>query len=265
MQFSAPSLVATVFGLIATDIYTTNTTELSTGYIDDSVVPIFNFLYKINDGKRIIQDYCEMIESDTTMFNMKSGTKPNCLNNHSFIDSNDTINIYRINEDLRTFFINKKNSFCEKQELICGELTILIKLYDLIQGAQDILLKDLENHNIWLNLRIIDFDNLYNLYTSSLDNIELLTNITLRRTQANVYLEREKTRIVKEINMYTYERAIDSINYFIGQPIKDGINYSVNGVADLFTSTISNILPELSFDSKLIIGILVFLLIRGRI
>ena len=111
----------------------------------------------------------------------------------------------------------------------------------MIQGAQDILLKDLENHNIWLNLRIIDFDNLYNLYTKSLDNIELLTNITLRRSQANVYLEREKTRIVKEINMYTYERAIDSINYFIGQPIKDGINYSVNSAAELFTNTISTV------------------------
>ena len=265
MQISSASFIVSVFGLMASDMYTTNTTDLSNVYMDESIVPIFNFLFKINDGKRIIRDYCEMIESDSSMFNMKSGTKPNCLNNHSFIDSNNTINVYRIDEDLREFFINKRNSFCEKQELICGELTILIKIYDLIQGAQDILLEDLDNHNIWLNLRIIDFDNLYNLYTSSLDNIELLTNITLRRTQANVYLEREKTRMTKEINMYTYERAIDTINYFIGQPIKDTVNYSFNGVAEIFTNTISNILPELSFDSKIIIGILVFLLIRGRI
>ena len=148
MQFSAPSLVATVFGLIATDMYTANTTELSTGYIDESVVPIFNFLYKINDGKRIIQDYCEMIESDSTMFNMKSGTKPNCLNNHSFIDSNDTIKNFTITEKEIDELIIKRKIAKENKEYDKAD-QIREKLL-----RKNIQLEDKPDKTVWRRLKI---------------------------------------------------------------------------------------------------------------
>lgn len=219
-----------------------------------------DLMFKINEGRRIIYDYCEVIEPDSSIFQTEK--RPKCLFNYSYIDANNTINVSKFNNGLRNYFITKRTDFCKKEELLCGELTILIKLLDLINGVTDIVVKDVNNHNIWLNLRIIDFENLYNLYVGSLDNIEILTNITLRRQQANIYLERERTRIAKLLNQAYYERFADSVYSTIGAPIFDSVKYVGSTVGNLFGEMIDGIMIELSMEAKIIILVISVILLK---
>jgi len=219
-----------------------------------------DLMFKINEGRRIIYDYCEVIEPDSSIFQREK--KPQCLFNYSYIDTNNTINMPNFNSDLRGYFINKRYDFCNNEELLCGELTILIKLLDLINAVTDIVVKDVNNHNIWLNLRIIDFENMYNLYIGSLDNIEILTNITLRRQQANIYLERERTRIAKLLNQAYYERFADSVYSTIGAPIFDSVKYIGSTVGNLFGEMIDGIMIELSIEAKIIILVISVIILK---
>ena len=70
------------------------------------------------------------------------------------------------------------DAYCKERNILCGELTILIKMFDLINGVTDIMMKTSHNYEtLMFNLNIIDFKKLYNLYLKSLDNTELLINI----------------------------------------------------------------------------------------
>ena len=247
--------------LIGSILYNQSTVTDVALYNDNQyLVQTVELMFKFNEGRRIIYDYCEVVEPDSGIFQTEE--RPQCLFNYSYIDANNTIYVSKINSELRNYFITKRSDFCKKEELLCGELTILIKLLDLINGVTDIVIKDVNNHNIWLNLMIIDFENLYNLYVGSLDNIEILTNITLRRQQANIYLERERTRIAKMLNQAYYERVADSVYSMIGAPIFDSVKYVGSAVGNLFGEMIAGIMVELSIEAKIIILVISVIIIN---
>ena len=237
-----------------------NSSEL--GFNNDyvNIENTVDLLSKINEGARLVYDYCEIVDPDITMFTVEK--KPYCLYNYSFIDSNNTIHISTFRDELRSFFIDKKNRFCQEENLMCGELTVLIRLLDLINGVTTMIGGDPNNKNIWINLQIIDFKNLYNLYVQSLDNIEILMNITLKRQMASIYLEREKTRLAKILNKAYYERFTDGVYTTIGGPISDAIRYTGSTIGNLFGEMIDGVFTTFSSESKMILAFIAFIFLR---
>lgn len=247
--------------IICSLLYNQSTvTDIAVNNDNQNMVQMVDLMFKMNEGRRIIYDYCEVIEPDSGIFQTEE--RPQCLFNYSYIDTNNTINMSKINSDLRNYFITKRSDFCKRENLLCGELTILIKLLDLINGVTNIVIKDVNNPNMWLNLRIIDFENLYNLYIGSLDNIEILTNITLRRQQANIYLERERTRISKMLNQAYYERFADSVYNTIGAPVFHTVKYIGSTVGNMFGEMIDGIMVELSMEAKIIILVISVIILK---
>ena len=238
----------------------TGTTELGFNSEFSNAEKTINLLTDINEGSRLVYDYCEVVEPDTGLFSNE--VKPFCLYNYSYIDSNNTVHISGFQNDLRSFFMDKKIKYCQEQDLMCGELTVLIRLLDLINGVTTMLSNDPNNENIWINLQVIDFKNLYNLYVSSLDNIEILTNITLKRQQATIFLEREKTRLSKILNRAYYERFADHVYNNIGGPIADSVRYTGATVGNLFGEMVDGVFGRFSTESKALMFIISVILLR---
>lgn len=222
---------------------------------------IAEFLFKINEANRKINDYCDIIEvSEGMLINEK---KPYCVRNHTYIDSNYTIHMFKNEENVRIFFEQKKREFCIKKNILCGELTVLIKMFDLINGVTDIMMKTPHTYQtLMFNLNVIDFKKLYHLYLNSLDNNELLINITMNREYVNVLLEKEKTRLSKIMNQAYSEKFADTVNMYIGAPIFSCFRYVGSTVGVIFGEAINGMVPEMNFESKIIIFILLMIVLK---
>ena len=82
--------------------------------------------------------------------------------NISYINDTDII-LSGIRPDLRNFFkFSKKDCVMRKNWSV--QLTIIIKLIDLINSVVEIALNNNNTIDLWKNLEIIDFKNLFNFY-----------------------------------------------------------------------------------------------------
>lgn len=176
----------------------------------------------INHGNRIINDMCEMIEEKTNIFT--GSDKPNCRYNASFI-VNNTIHLFDVSENVRVFFLVRKQEACKSGNIQCGELTIILKLVDLINSIVHISLQTSEVEEIFYNLEAISFYELFKVYINSLENTEILTNITLKTERATSILNRERMRIKRDDSRTYTEDAFNYVKIYVGDPIKDAFVY----------------------------------------
>lgn len=161
-------------------------------YTKDSDLFIMEYLQKINEGHRIINDMCETLDEK---YSIISGTnKPSCDYNISYINNTEIV-LNSVNTKIKKFFVYEKKEFCKKEKIECGELTIILKLLDLINSAVKVSINNPNFNELILNLKLIDFDALFGLYKSSLFNAEIIVNITLAKQKANVILTKEKNRL----------------------------------------------------------------------
>jgi hypothetical protein len=218
---------------------------------------IKSFLYKINEGSTHIIDKCEILD-DT--YSIITGTnKPYCYYNISYVNGDDIIVNY-IDHQILEFFKNEKKKYCKKELIECGELTILIKLFNLINNAIYLSINNQNINDLILNLNIINFDELYYLYKSSLNNIEILTNITLYKNKANVILYKEKTRLNKLLTITYSEKLNNYISIFITNPFN---NICYNSLISS-KKIIYNLLPDISFEQKLIILFIFYIYFKKK-
>jgi hypothetical protein len=220
-----------------------------------------DFIFKINEANRRINDYCDIVQVREGI--LSNEKKPFCIRNLSYIDSNYTIHVFKNKENVRTFFEQKRGEYCKQKNILCGELTILIKMFDLINGVTDIMMKTSHTYEIIMfNLDVVDFKKLYQLYLNSLDNTELLINITMNREYVNVLLEREKTRLNKMMNQAYFEKFADNVNLYVGSPILSSVKYVGSTIGTLFGEAIESVMPETTFESKIIILILLLIILK---
>ena len=241
-------------GLTSLSVYN-STTDVST-YPNNKIF-VLDFLKNINDGYRIINDMCETLDEKYSI--ISGSNKPSCDYNISYINSSDIV-LYSINTDIKSFFLVEKKNFCKTEKIECGELTIIIKLLDLINSAVRISFLNSDINDLKLNLQIMDFYQLYNVYKKSLFNNDILTNITLSKQKANVILTKEKNRIHAELNKISLSRVSDNINTWVGGPVKNVFTYT----GDTISGTIESLIPNLSMDVKIIIILVLFLVLRSK-
>jgi hypothetical protein len=216
------------------DLDTPNIGEVANTFTGDQT-RLLNIIKFINRGNMIINDMCEMMEEKTGVF--YGSDKPNCRYNASFISDN-TITLFDIPESVRDFFLNRKKEGCKNSKQECGELTIILKLVDLINSVVHISLKMSSLEDLFLNIESVSFFELFEAYQSSLKDPEILANITLRKDRANLILDRERLRIKKFNSRTSSDDFFDGINYYIGAPIKASLCY----VGDTIGSSIGNLL-----------------------
>lgn len=220
---------------------------------------ISEFLYEINEINRMIFDSCESLNERSSF--LKTDYKPECRYNISYIDNNE-INVFKIDNVIRNFIVNEKKYYCKKELIECGELTIVIKLIDLVNYATSISIKTNNTKDLWNNLKIMDFYDLKNVYKLSLNNFELLSNITLQRHKANILLniEREKLRKINPKNNFVNN---------IGDGIMGVFKFIGNGIGEVIgsfiSSTASQISPVIPFEYKIIIFALIAATIYSKI
>lgn len=250
--------------IILSNLFTYNTMTSSTdiSLFKENVKEEFtDFMFKINEANRRINDYCDIIDINEGL--LTSEKKPHCIKNLTYIDSNYTIHLFKNKENVRTFFVEKRTEYCKKKNILCGELTILIKLFDLINGIIDIMMTTAHTYELLVfNLNVIDFNNLYHLYLTSLDNTDLLINITMNREYVNVLLEQEKTRLNNMMNQAYFKRFTNSIELYIGSPIFNTFRYIGLSIGDIFSKTVEKVIPEITFESKIIIIILLIIILK---
>tara|TARA_B110001469_G_C9598873_1_gene297484 strand:- start:282 stop:1052 length:771 start_codon:yes stop_codon:yes gene_type:complete len=225
---------------------------------------LFIFLHKINEGSRIVHDMCESLEDKSSM--LYGTNKPSCQYNVSYIKDTEIV-VSNIKDPVREFFMDKKKAYCKVEKLECGELTITIKLLDLVNSG----VKLTNNHNfsdLWVNLKIIDFYDLFNLYSTSLNNIELLTNITLARQKANIILNREKNRLKSEESKNTMYGYLGRFSTLIGTPLKDTLVFAGDTIGTTLGTTIGTtfgeISPIIANEFKIFIGVVLLIIIIKR-
>jgi hypothetical protein len=236
---------------------TTNTTDIAL-YIN-SDLNVIDFLSKINEGQRIIYDMCELLDET---YSIISGTnKPSCEYNVSYID-NDIIYVYPIKAKIRQFLQDEKKNFCKQQKIECGELTIIIKLLDIIKFATDLSFKTNNSISLNTNLKIINFDEMFNLYKNSLSNVNILTNITLSKQKANIILEQEKKRLRYEHDKTWLGGFTDQVAIYVGEPVSNGLIFIGTNVGNIFSSTVESALPNMSIEYKAIIILILIILVK---
>lgn len=204
------------------------------------------FVKKINNGGRMVYDMCENLDESRGYILKKE--KPICVFNASYINGTDVV-LYSIPTGVRDFFIEKKKEMCNNEKIECGELTILIKILDLINSA--VLITTQSVSNIYLNLQIISFDDLFTLYTNTLNNEEVLANITLRRQRADIILERILRGIQRERHRNHVDQYIDMISVYIGEPTRDSFTYCATTISEFIGSLFSMV--EISADTKVLL------------
>jgi hypothetical protein len=252
-------LITTLFLSLTIKNGNTNSSLNNRKYLDED--KITNFLYKINEGYRTIYEICENIEIETSShFNLLGNKNPNCKYNMSYIIDSKTIIIYNIPNDIREFLYRSKTNKCKNLLIECGTLTIIIKLLDLVNSAVKITAENTDY--LWINLRIINFKDNYYLYLNSLSNNEIITNITLSKQKANIILETEKNRIKKMLARTWINSITGSIDNFIGTPIKDTGLYLTSTFGDLFSNALEHSIPNIAFEYKIIILLIMVLLIK---
>ena len=173
---------AVLITISTTSVNYTNTNEIPKYDIMEKE-NVIDLLYKINDGYKIVYDYCENLElNDGYIF---KNDKPDCLFNYSYIDSNNGIKLYTIQSDVRTMFKDYKNIVCKTNDIECGEFTIVLNMIDIINSVITIILEDVNNPNIWNNIRAIDFYPQIDFLKDAVNNVEILTNITQNKDKIN--------------------------------------------------------------------------------
>ena len=218
-----------------------------------------DFLYKINEANRLVYDSCEIIDEKTGIFQIPN--KPNCLYNVSYLNKSEII-IFGYSKDVRSFLISEKKDMCDQEDILCGRLTIIIKLMDLINSAINIAVNNVDY--LWINLDIIDFYDLFNLYKSSVSNIELLTNITLQKQKSNIILNIEKNKLMEQIKnerlinikntVFTYVVGpLKGTTIFIGETIGSTLGTTIN-------STLHNSIPNIDLSYKIIFAVIIIII-----
>jgi hypothetical protein len=177
----------------------------------------------INKGNRVVNDFCEMTEERTGF--LTGSDKPNCRYNASFINDSN-ITLYDIGENVRKFFLTRKQEHCKNSEAECGEFTIILKLVDLINSIVHISFRIDNLSDLFKNVEVTSFYELFDTYISSLDNPEILANITLKRDRAISILDRERLRIRKLNSMTRSDYFFEGVNYYVGNPIKRTLEYT---------------------------------------
>ena len=219
----------------------------------------------VNHANRIINDMCEMLEEKVSIWS--GSDKPNCRYNASFI-VNNTIHLFDISENVRSFLLKRKQETCKNLESDCGELTIMLKLVDLLNSMVHISFKIDNLDELFINARAISFYELFQTYTETLENHELLANITLKKERANSILERERMRVKKLNTMTRTESFMEYTKIYIGSPIKSSLMYIGNTAGSTIGSLFGSALSEtgeafsMSTENKLIIlgfaGLIIF-------
>ena len=221
---------------------------------------IINLLSSINEGTQLINDMCENLDDKYTI--MSGYTKPECDTNVSYINQNDIV-VFKISNKIKKFFQEQKKEYCSSEQIECGEITILLKMLDLINNAVNLCVVSFDLPELDSNLKIIDFKDRFITYKYSLNNIEVLTNITLHKQKITVILTQEKTRLKQELNKASYHYVGEFVYSNIGVPIKNVFVYSGRLIGETFGQTIENIIPSMSVEGKIIIFLgLIYLLKR---
>ena len=83
-----------------------------------------NLLKEINGGCKIIYDYCESIQYNEGFVFKES--KPDCSFNYSYIDTNGSIYLFKLNDDVHNMIKDYKKQVCITEDVECGEYTIII-------------------------------------------------------------------------------------------------------------------------------------------
>lgn len=219
---------------------------------------VMDFLTNLNEGHRMVNDMCETLDETYSLYS--GSNKPDCNYNVSYVNNNDII-VYEINKNIKSFFLLEKREFCKKEKFECGELTILLKMIDLINSAIKIVTLNNSYEQLVFNLKIIEFSDLMNLYKSSLFNNEIITNITLAKQKSNIILTKEKNRLNIEKNKAALTKLTDNIGVWVGLPIKNVVYWG----GETLSETITTVLPTLSIELKIISGFIVYFLIKLKI
>ena len=219
-----------------------------------------DLLYKINEGHKIIYDYCENIQIYDGII-LKT-EKPNCMFNFSYIDNDNNIHLFKVSEDIRKLFKSHKDNLCKLQDVECGEFTIALKILDTINNAITIITNDVYNKNIWNNMKIIDFDEQYNFLKYAINNVDIITNITLKKAKTNLILTKEKNKLQSEMNDLGVSKFIGNVYYYIGKPIDSGISFLASVIGNSLGQTIEKIIPDLGTDTKFIVIIILIILLK---
>ena len=234
--------------------------------IPETNVAILKLLSHINHGNRIINDMCEMMEEKVSIWG--NSDKPNCRYNASFI-INNTVHLFDVSENVREFLLKRKQDTCKKTESDCGELTIMLKLVDLINSIVHISLQINKLDELFDNVEAISFYELFQTYTETLENHELLANITLKKERSNLILERERMRVKRLNTMTSTESFMEYTQIYIGTPVKSSLLYVGNTVGSTVGSLFGSALSEtgeaisMSSENKLIVvGLIAVALIR---
>ena len=219
---------------------------------------ITSFLSKINEGSLIVYDMCETL--DETYSIISGSNKPDCNYNISYINNSDII-VHSIDTKITKFLNLEKKNFCKKEAIECGELTLILKLIHLIDSG---ILLAMENNinDLWINLEIIDFDEMYHLYKNSLTNMELLTNITLSKQKANVILTQEKYRLNKILTKTYFSKFTNKIEIWLGEPIKNTFTYTADTIGSFFGTILDKTLSNISIEFKIMIILVLFIYLR---
>lgn len=227
---------------------------------------ILKLLSHINHANRIINDMCEMMEEKVSIWG--NSDKPNCRYNASFI-VNNTVNLFDISENVREFLLKRKQETCKKTEHDCGELTIMLKLVDLVNSIVHISLQVDTLNELFANVEGISFYELFQTYTETLENHELLANITLKKERSNLILERERLRVKRLNTMTSTESFMEYTQIYVGTPVKSGLVYVGNTIGSTIGSLFGSALSEtgeamsMSSENKLIaIGLIAVVLLR---
>jgi len=222
---------------------------------------IVSMLKKINHGNRVVHDMCESLEEKYSY--IVGSNKPSCRYNVSYISDTDIL-LFKISEPIREFMLTEKKTMCKNEKLECGSLTVIIKIIDLINSAIDV---SINGNNIDVNIELIEFEVLFDTYINALNNVDVLTNITLSRTKSNLILNREKEKLKIQMNRYSVWKAGDILSIYIGEPIKNTLTYTGDVIGttlgSALGSTIDGVSPSVSMgiEKKGILtffGILIF-------
>ena len=146
----------------------------------------------------------------------------------------------------------------------------MLKLVDLINSVVHISFKMKYLNELFKNVEGISFYELFDAYQSSLNDPEILANITLKKDRANLILEKERLRIKKINSMTSSDHFFNGVNYYIGAPIKTSISYVGDTIGSAVGSLIGSTIEKttgglgISVENKTILIGLVILYILKR-
>ena len=252
--------------LVSISSFSTEITYRSNSSVDVNYdkTNLIQMIKKINHGNRVVHDMCESLEEKYSF--ISGSNKPSCRFKVSYINKTN-INLYKIKEEVRNFIITEKKLMCKDEKIECGSLTVILKILDLVNAAIDV---SINMNDFVINIELIEFDVLFDTYISALDNMELLTNITLSRTKLNIILNREKEKLKAQQNRQGVWKIGDTLSIYIGEPIKNTLTYTGDVIGttlgSTLGSTIDGVTPSMSlgYENKIIIGLLSVLIFWRR-